>query len=91
MNKNLVKIVVKEGAVEDHSGDWYGDTIGLSYNSKGEAYLNKEQIQYFNIDEDKQAIEIFFPMVSETLAFRVYLAFPNRGGEFQRIKRELLA
>ncbi|MDA0149546.1 hypothetical protein [Vibrio sp. LaRot3] len=91
MNKNLIKIVVKDGGVQDQSGGWYGATIGLSYNSKGETYLNKEQIQHFNIDEEKQAIEIFFPMVSENLAFRVYLVFPNRGGEFQRVKRELLA
>ena len=49
-----------------------------------------DPISTFNIDEEKQAIEIFFPMVSENLAFRVYLVFPNRGGEFQRVKRELL-
>ncbi|PSW00653.1 hypothetical protein [Photobacterium lipolyticum] len=87
INNNIVKINLKDG-IKDLL-ETYRDGIfemsggGIEYSSSREAYINKSQLVWFNIDEEKMTIAMSFGDVRSTLQF------PDHGGEFQRIKREL--
>ncbi|OLQ83943.1 hypothetical protein BIT28_07380 [Photobacterium proteolyticum] len=87
----FIQIKLIEDLVTDISGQGEFPTIGLSYNENNEAYINRYQIQYFNVDENNATIEINFPPINYELFFVVKLKFSDKGGEFQRIKRELLS
>ena len=79
---NFIKIHLKDGIVDNA---YYR----LDYNEDGEVYFNKNQILYFNIDEKSCTININFALTLEIYVIETVLVFPNKGGEFQRIKREL--
>lgn len=92
INNNFVKISLKNGVKDlfETSGGAFRELIetsggikGIEYSSSREAYINKNQLIWFNIDEEKMTIAMSFGVVRSTLQF------PHHGGEFQRIKREL--
>ena len=93
INNNIVKISLKNGIKDLHetSGgairellETSGGIRGIEYSSSREAYINKNQVTWFNIDEEKMTITMSFGVTRSTLKF------PDHGGEFQRIKRELI-
>ncbi len=86
---NFIKIHLKDGIKDRIKDPMSSCYIALEYNEDGEVYFNKNQILSFNIDEKSCTINIHFaPMLSDYI-IQSELVFPNKGGEFQRIKREL--
>lgn len=92
INNNIVKISLKNGIKDlfETSGGAFRELTemsarikGIEYSLSREAYINKNQLVWFNIDEEKMTIAMSFGVVRSTLQF------PDHGGEFQRIKREL--
>jgi len=92
INNNIVKISLKNGIKDlyETSGGAFRELIessggirGIEYSSSREAYINKSQLVWFYIDEEKMTIAMSFGVIRSTLKF------PDHGGEFQRIKREL--
>ena len=87
INNNIVKISLKNGIKDlletSRDGIFEISGGGIEYSSSREAYINKSQLVWFNIDEEKMTIAMSFGDVRSTLQF------PDHGGEFQRIKREL--
>ena len=80
MNNKFVKICLQNG-IED---SFWGAENGLFYStSSHETFINKEHITSFFVDEKEAEISIILGQN------RAYLQFPDKGGEFQRIKREL--
>ncbi|MDX1300930.1 hypothetical protein [Photobacterium sp.] len=92
INHNIVKISLKNGIKDlfETSGGGIKELFetsagirGIEYSSSREAYINKNQLVWFHIDEEKMTIAMSFGDVRSTLQF------PDHGGEFQRIKRDL--
>jgi len=83
----FIKIHLKDG-VTDESISQSG-TLCLEYNSDGETYFNKSSVFSFNIDEKTFTINIVFCITMDGFPYRSTLRFTTKGGEFQRIKREL--
>jgi len=87
MSNNIVRISLKN-EIKDLL-ETYRDGIfeisggGIEYSPSREAYINKSQLVWFNIDEEKMTIAMSFGDA------RCTLQFTDHGGEFQRIKREL--
>ncbi|MGF1758848.1 hypothetical protein L4D76_13075 [Photobacterium sagamiensis] len=79
INNNIVKISLKNG-IKDL---FEPSDRGVEYSLSREAYINKSQLVWFNIDEEKMTIAMSFGVIRSTLKF------PDNGSEFQRIKREL--
>ncbi|WP_156948467.1 hypothetical protein [Marinobacterium jannaschii] len=85
----FVRVHLKDGITDEVAG---GSNVGcLEYNSDGEAFFNKNHVLTFNIDQEASKISIIFNLTEEGYPYRSILTFPDQGGEFQRIRRELTA
>ncbi|MDX1304369.1 hypothetical protein [Photobacterium sp.] len=82
IDNTVMKISLKNG-IKDLI-EMSGGVRGIEYSPSREAYINKSQLVWFYIDEEKMTIAMNFGDI------RSELKFPDHGGEFQRIKRELI-
>lgn len=75
-----MRICLQDG-IED---SFWGAENGLFYSTSGhEAFINKEHITSFFVDENEAEVSIILGHN------RAFLQFPDKGREFQRIRQEL--